>query len=296
MNTQQALPIVWPLNFFKSPRLIRALRQVLVVLQYVLLIFLSLTMLAPFIWMVSTSLKTQEYVLGYDLIPRSISLDSYRDLFDLMPMGRIILNSFFVAGVGTAGQVFFSAMAAYAFARIHWRGRNAVFMLFLATMMIPSQVVIIPQFVLVSKLGWVNSYAGLILPILFSAYATFLLRQAFLGIPNDLEEAAIMDGANHLTIFLRVMLPLVKPVLATLTLISFMSMWNMYLWPLFVARQEAYMTLPVALATLQGSATSLTQYNLVMAGAVISLLPILIVYLFAQKSFVQGAVISGIKG
>jgi ABC-type glycerol-3-phosphate transport system permease component len=149
---------------------------------------------------------------------------------------------------------------------------------------------------MISKLDWVNSYQGLILPTLFSAYATFLLRQAFLTIPRDLEEAAVMDGATHATIFFRVMLPLSKPVLATLTVFSFMAMWNSYLWPLFVAREEQYMTLPVALAALQGSNQSLTEWNLVMAGAVITLLPILIVYLLAQKWFVQGAVISGIKG
>lgn len=264
--------------------------------QYLLLIILALTMLVPFAWMVSTSLKTEEYVLRFDLIPQPASLDSYRELFDIMPMGRVFLNSLFVTVTGTVGQVLFSAMAAYAFARMQWKGRGVVFSIYLATMMVPFQVVVIPQFVLVSKLGWVNSYQALILPSLFSAFATFLLRQAFLTIPRDLEEAAIMDGANHLTIFWRVMVPLCKPVLATLTVFSFMSMWNSYLWPLFVARQEKYMTLPVALATLQGNNQSLTQWNLVMAGAVITLLPILIVYLFAQKWFVQGAVISGIKG
>ncbi len=264
--------------------------------QYLLLIILALTMLVPFAWMISTSLKTEEYVLRFDLIPQPVSLDSYRELFDIMPMGRVFLNSLFVTVTGTFGQVLFSAMAAYAFARMQWKGRGVVFSIYLATMMVPFQVVVIPQFVLVSKLGWVNSYQALILPSLFSAFATFLIRQAFLTIPRDLEEAAIMDGANHLTIFWRVMVPLSKPVLATLTVFSFMALWNSYLWPLFVAREEKFMTLPVALATLQGNNQSLTQWNLVMAGAVITLFPILIVYLFAQKWFVQGAVISGIKG
>jgi multiple sugar transport system permease protein len=246
--------------------------------------------------MVSTSLKAEEYVLTYDFIPRPASLDSYRELFDIMPMGRIFLNSIVVTVVGTVGQVLFSAMAAYAFARMQWPGRNAVFTVYLMTMMIPAQVVIIPQFVLISKLGWVNSYQALIVPALFSAYATFLTRQAFLTIPRELEEAAIMDGANHLTLFLRVMLPLSKPVLVTLSVFSFMALWNSYVWPLFVAREEKFMTLPVALAALQGSNQSLTEWNLVMAGAVIMLLPILIVYLVAQKWFVQGVVLSGIKG
>ncbi|NPV67959.1 MAG: carbohydrate ABC transporter permease [Anaerolineae bacterium] len=265
-------------------------------LQYTVLILMTLVMLIPFAWMFSTSLKTGEYILRTDFIPNPASLDSYRRLFEIMPMGRMVLNSVFITVVGTVGQILFAAMSAYAFARMKWRGRNTVFTLYLATMMIPYQVVVIPQFIMVSKLGWVNSYPALIAPSLFSAFATFLLRQAFLTIPNELEEAAVMDGANHLTIFWRVMLPLVKPVLATLTVFTFMSIWNAYLWPLFVARKQEFMTLPLGLATLQGSNESLTEWNLVMAGAVVTVLPILVIYLFAQEWFVQGAVISGIKG
>jgi multiple sugar transport system permease protein len=194
------------------------------------------------------------------------------------------------------GQVLTAAMAAYAFARMHWRGRQSLFMLYLATMMIPSQVTIIPLFILIRRLGWMNTYWALIVPSLFSAFATFLLRQFFMSIPRDLEEAAFIDGANHFTVFWRIVLPLSKPVLATLSVFGFMALWNSYLWPLFVARREEMMTLPVGLAQLQGSSTSLTQWNLVMAGAVITVLPILLVYLFAQRWFVQGVVLSGIKG
>lgn len=274
----------------------RAGKALLTGLQYALLIAVALIMLVPFAWMVSTSLKTEEYILRTDFIPNPASFDSYIRLFEIMPMGRMIFNSFFITVTATVGQILIAAMAGYAFARMKWRGRNVVFALYLATMMIPYQVVVIPQFVLVSKLGWVNTYQALILPSLFSAFATFLLRQAFLSIPAELEEAAIMDGANHLVIFWRIMLPLSKPVLATLTVFAFMSIWNAYLWPLFVARKEEFMTLPLGLATLQGSNQSLTEWNLVMAGAVITVLPILVIYLFAQKWFVQGAVISGIKG
>jgi multiple sugar transport system permease protein len=296
MNAKTELQTAPPVSIEQAPARARFLRPALVSAQYLLLIVLALTLLVPFAWMISTSLKTEQYVLSYDFVPRPASLDSYRELFEIMPMRRVILNSLFVTSVGTFGQVLMAAMAAYAFARMRWRGRDTLFMLYLGTMMIPGQVVIIPQFVMISKLGWVNSYQALILPVLFSAYATFLLRQTFLSIPRDLEEAAVMDGATHLTIFLRVMFPLSKPVLATLTVFGFMALWNSYLWPLFVAREEQYMTLPVALGVLQGNNQSLTEWNLVMAGAVISLLPILIVYLLAQKWFVQGAVISGIKG
>jgi len=273
-----------------------AAHVILTGLEYALLILMAMVFLVPFVWMVSTSLKTEEFILRTDFIPNPASLDSYVRLFDVMPMGRMFVNSVFVTVTATAGQILFAAMSAYAFARMRWRGREMVFGLYLATMMIPYQVVVIPQFILVSKLGWVNSYPALILPSVFSAFATFLMRQSFLSIPVELEEAAIMDGANHLTIFWKVMLPLSKPVIATLTVFAFMGIWNAYLWPLFVARKEEFMTLPLGLATLQGSNQSLTEWNLVMAGAVVTVLPILVIYLFAQKWFVQGAVISGIKG
>ena len=273
-----------------------AARGLLAGAEYAVLIVMALVFLVPFIWMVSTSLKTEEFILRTDFIPNPASLDSYVRLFDIMPMARMVANSVFVTVTATVGQILFAAMSAYAFARMKWRGRDLIFGLYLATMMIPYQVVVIPQFILVSKLGWVNSYQALILPSVFSAFATFLLRQAFLSIPVELEEAAIMDGANHLTIFRKVMLPLSKPVIATLTVFAFMGIWNAYLWPLFVARKEEFMTLPLGLATLQGGNQSLTEWNLVMAGAVVTVLPILVIYLFAQKWFVQGAVISGIKG
>jgi len=187
-------------------------------------------------------------------------------------------------------------MAAYAFSRMEWRGRNTVFTLYLMTMMIPSVVLVIPQFILVRSLGWVNSYQSLIVPALFSAFGTFLLRQSFLGLPKDFEEAAFIDGANHFTIFWRIILPLSKPALATLAVFSFMGLWNAYLWPLFSARKPDVMTLPVALATLQAGPRALTEWNMVMAGAVVTVLPILIMYLLAQRWFVSGIVSSGIKG
>ena len=302
MNVKQAVANAFPSTRTASQqegvtdRTHSATRILLAGLQYALLIIMALVFLVPFIWMFTTSLKTEEFILRTDFIPNPASLDSYVRLFEIMPMGRMVANSVFVTVTATVGQILFAAMSAYAFARMKWRGRDIVFGLYLATMMIPYQVVVIPQFILVSKLGWVNSYQALILPSVFSAFATFLLRQSFLSIPVELEEAAIMDGANHLTIFWKVMLPLSKPVIATLTVFAFMGIWNAYLWPLFVARKEEFMTLPLGLATLQGSNQSLTEWNLVMAGAVVTVLPILVIYLFAQKWFVQGAVISGIKG
>ncbi len=267
-------------------------------LAYLSLVMLALVMLIPFIWMVSTSLKPVEYVLRAEpqFIPDPLSTNSYTDLFKLMPVDRMLLNSALVSVVGTAGRVVVSAMAAYAFSRLEWRGRNLVFVLYLLTMMVPRQVTLIPQFILVRELGWVNTYQGLILPGLFSAFGVFLLRQSFLGMPRELEEAAFIDGANHLTVFWRIVLPLSRPALATLSVLSFMEYWNSYLWPLFVARKDVFMTLPVGLAKLQGGPRALTQWNMVMAGAVITVLPILIAYLLAQKWFVRSVTLSGIKG
>lgn len=266
--------------------------------QYTLMLLLVAVMLLPFAWMLSTSLKQQQYILETppQLLPNPASFDSYVALGEKIDLGRTFFNSAFVAIVGTVGQIIISAMAAFAFARIQWRGRNTVFVLYLATMMIPSVVLVIPQFVLVRSLGWVNSYAALIVPAMFSAFGTFLLRQSFLGLPKDFEEAALVDGANPLTIFWRIVLPLSQPALATLAVFSFMGLWNSYLWPLFVARRPEIVTMPVALATLNAGPRALTEWNVVMAGAVVSVLPILVVYLFAQRWFVRSVVSSGIKG
>jgi multiple sugar transport system permease protein len=268
--------------------------------QYAALIVLGAVMLIPFLWTISTSLKAEEYTLRLppQFIPQPVSREAYDILWSRMDVPQVMFNSAFVTLVATAGQVLVSALAAYAFARLVWRGRNTVFLLYLATLMIPTQVIIIPQFVLIHRFHWVNTYYALIIPVLFNAFGTFLLRQSFLTLPRDLEEAAFIDGANHFTIFWRIVLPLSKPALATLTVFNFMGLWNSYLWPLFVARKEEIMTLPVALAGLAGTSRyqGPIEWNVVMAGAVVSILPILLIYFLAQKWFVRGVVLSGIKG
>jgi len=185
-------------------------------------------------------------------------------------------------------------MAAYAFARMRFKGSNALFLVYLATLMVPFQVTITPLFILMRYLGWTNTYQGLILPCVFSAFGTFLLRQFFLTIPRELEEAAFVDGASRWTVYWRIILPVSKPALASLGVLSFMGSWNAFLWPLLVVRDMDMMTLPVGLATLHGR--WLTQWNLVMAGTVITVVPMLAVYLLAQQYFVKGVVLSGIKG
>ena len=256
----------------------------------------AISMLIPFIWMLSTALKSDQFILSMppQFIPDPLTTESFTRLFELYPMFRIFGNSLFVAIAITVGQLITCSMAAYAFARMRFRGSNIVFLLYLATLMIPSQVTITPLFILMRNLGWVNTYQGIVAPGVFSAFGTFLLRQYFLTLPRELEEAAFIDGANHWTVFRHIILPLSLPALATLTVFAFMEAWNSYLWPLFVARDIEIMTLPVALATLHGR--YLTEWNLVMAGSAITILPMIIVFVLAQKYFIRGVVMSGIKG
>jgi multiple sugar transport system permease protein len=266
------------------------------VLLYALLVIGGLAMLFPFAWMVSTSLKPDVAVFRTppQLIPKPFQPSNYSTVVHIFPVWRFLINSVLVAVISTTLQVGTSAMAAYAFARLKFRGSGVLFMLYLTTLMVPFQVTIVPLFVEMKYLHFVNSYPGLIVPSIASAYGTFLLRQAFLSLPAELEEAAFVDGAGHWTVFTRIALPLVRPSLATFAVLSFIGSWNSFLWPLVIISSQNLMTLPVGLSNLQGE--HLTAWNLVMAGATISVLPILLVYLVAQKQIVRGFVLSGVKG
>ena len=283
-------------TFPGRPRSLTAAKQVSRGVIYLLLIISAGIMIIPFLWMLSTSLKGTQYILDPvpQLIPNPVVTDSYARLFDLYPVGRWIFNSLLVAALATGGQLLSCSMAAYAFARIRFRGSNVIFLLYLATMMVPFQVTVTPLFILMRNLGWVNSYQSLILPQIFSAFGTFLLRQSFQTIPRELEESAFLDGASHLTVYRSIILPLARPALATLAVFAFMGSWNAFLWPLFVVNDPELMTLPVGLSLLRGR--YLTEWNLVMAGSVITIIPMLIVYIFAQKYLIKGFVMSGLKG
>jgi multiple sugar transport system permease protein len=263
---------------------------------YVVLVPAGLFAIVPFAWMLSTSLKPNDRLLAIppELWPTGANLESYQRVWAAFPLPQFFVNSLIVAIGVTLGQLVTCSMAAYAFARLRWPGRELVFLLYLATLMVPFQVTVTPLFILMRYLNWVNTYQGLIAPGVFSAFGTFLLRQFFLTLPRELEEAAFLDGASHLTVFRRILLPLTGPGLATLSVFAFMGAWNGFLWPLVVVKDQRLMTLPLGLATLQGQFT--TEWNLVMAGAVITVLPMLILYLFAQRTFQKGVVLSGLKG
>lgn len=292
MRNAASLPTAVPAIAATRPR---SAARLLPAVRYAMLGLAGATMVIPFLWMLSTSLKAPGTALTVppELIPRPPTLESYRRVAETVPLVRIFANSLLVTALSVAGQLATSAFGAYAFARMRWRGRDALFALYLATLMVPSQVTITPLFIVVQKLGWIDTYQGLILPGITSAFGTFLLRQAMLGVPREYEEAAFLDGANHWSVFRHVVLPQVRPALATLAVFATMASWNSFLWPLLVTNDERLMTLPVGLALLHGRYTS--EWTLIMAGAVISVLPIILVYLAAQRAFVNGVLLSGLK-
>jgi multiple sugar transport system permease protein len=265
-------------------------------LLYVVLTVGAAAMLFPFAWMVSTSLTSDAnlFVTPPQLIPSPAQPQNYSRVADLYPVLTFLKNSLLVAAVSTALQVLTSAMAAYAFARFKFRGSNLLFYLYLATLMIPMSVIVAPLFIEMRYMGFIDTYPGLILPGIASAFGTFLLRQAFLTLPRELEEAAFIDGASHWTVFRKIVLPLSGPTLATFGIFAFMASWNNFLWPLVITNSLNMMTLPVGLSNLQGQYS--TAWNLVMAGSVISVIPIVIVYIAAQRYVVRGVAMSGIKG
>jgi multiple sugar transport system permease protein len=250
----------------------------------------------PFFWMVSTSLKERGALLAVPVqwIPEHISLAAYAKLFTLFPFGRAVFNSAFLSVSITVITLLSAAMAAFAFSKIEFKSREGIFRAYLLTLMIPGQVTLIPMFIVMNRLGLVNTYQGLILPCIFNSFAIFMLRQQMLTIPNDYLDAAVMDGASNWYLFIRIVLPLSSSILATLGVLTFMGTWNDYFWPLIMISDKNKMTLPLALSQLNGQYTS--EYNVIMAGSLLSMLPIIALYLAAQKYFKTGLQLGGLKG
>jgi multiple sugar transport system permease protein len=261
---------------------------------YAALVLGSLIMLAPFLIMVVVSLFPNEAFMTRQFSLDQVTLANYAETFRVVPFGRYFLNSTIVTVSVTVGQILVSSLAAFAFARLRFRGREALFLLYLATLMIPAQVTLIPNFLVIRNLHWYDTYMALIVPGLFSALSTFLLRQYYRGIPLDFDEAARMDGASSLRIWWQIIVPLSGPVLATLAIFVFQGVWNEFLWPLVVTTSENMRTIPVGLAAFVGQYS--TAWDLLMAGSVIALLPVLVIYVLGQKWFVQGIALSGMGG
>ncbi len=268
------------------------------VLAWVLLSVLGVLWLVPFLWMVSNSLKSLAEIYSFPptFFPEQLRWWNYRDAWNAVPFGRFFANSLIVSLGTTAGVLLTSSMAGYSFARLRYPGRDKLFLAYLATMMVPFPVLIIPLFILMGRIGLVDTLIGLVLPAAFSAWGTFLMRQFMLSIPRELEEAARVDGASYWRIFVQVVLPLCRPVLATLGIFTFLGSWNEFLWPLVMISSVQNKTLPLGLTMFQSQAAVETPWHLVMAAATFSVLPVLLVFVLGQRYYVRGIATTGVKG
>lgn len=265
---------------------------------YALLVIIAIFVLMPMVWMLSTSVKpkAQWFLPEIHWIPLTFTWDNYTQILDnpRLPIVRWFINSTLIATTSTLLILALDSLAAYAYARMEFRGRSALFALLLATLFLPGIMFLVPNFLLIVRLNLLNQYAGVIAPGLAGVFGVFFLRQFFESIPKELEEAAQIDGASTLQTFYHVVLPLAKPALATLSVITFLASWNDFLWPLLILRERERLTLPPGLRTLQGAYTS--EYGQMMAGAAIVAVPVLILYLFMQRYIVESVATTGLKG
>jgi len=252
-------------------------------------------MISPFLWMVLSSFKTvgDMFNIPPTILPERWAFEVYVYMWDTAPWLLYFWNTSKITVLVILGQIVTCSTAAFAFARLNFKGRNVLFLIYLGTMMIPFQVVMIPVFQIVSFFGWINSHASLIVPGIFSAFGTFMLRQFFLSIPKDLEDAAKIDGCSYPMIYYEIIMKNSKPALMTLVIFTFMGTWNDFLRPLIFLRRSELWTLTLGLARFQG--TYVTQWNQLMAGALITMIPVLVIYIFAQRYFIEGIVMSGLK-
>lgn len=264
---------------------------------YALLIFGAIVMLLPFLWMVSTALKpeTSIFVLPPEWIPSNATLFNFEQAWEIAQLPRGFLNSAFIAITSTIGEVFFATLAGFAFARMSFPGKNRLFGLLLATVTIPGVVTLVPAFILFTRLGWVNTWNPLIIPVLFGTpFAIFLARQFFATLPAELEDAGKVDGANWFQIYLLIFLPLARPIIATLFVLGFIARWNDFIGPLIYLRSVELFPVPLLLARLDSMYEQ--NWTLLMAGSTLALLPILILFFFLQRYFVESVALTGIKG
>ena len=272
-------------------------RTVQLLLLYGALLGLASLLLAPFAWLLSTALKAESadlFAFPPQWIPDPIVWSNFAKAWDILPFIRYLYNTFYIAIATVLINVFLSSMTGFALARMHFRGRQFILYAVLATTMVPFQVLLIPLFIVTLKLGLVDSYAGVILPVAVNAFGIFLLRQAFSTIPKDLEDAARIDGCSDWHIFSRIMIPLVKPALATLAAFTFVSQWNDFIWPLIVLKNRDLYTLQLGLASLQGVFG--VNWRYISAASIIALVPTVLFFLFTQRFFTKGMTAGAVKG
>jgi multiple sugar transport system permease protein len=261
-------------------------------------LFLSTALLAiltasPLVWMISAAFKQPAEIFNSSLIPQHPTLENFRYVFTQLPFIRYILNTFFIAGTITVIALFFHSMAGFAFARLNFPGRDLIFLSIFSTFLVSLPVIIVPLLILVQRLGMVNNYAGLIIPAIFNAFGIFLLRQFYLAIPGELQEAAIIDGASYWSIYWNIMLPLSRPILSALAVFFFLANWNAFLWPLTITTNQDLWVVQVAIASFQNQYSA--SWNYIMAASAVVALPTLLLFLFFQCQLVESIKTSGLK-
>lgn len=263
---------------------------------YILVTIVALVMVIPFVWMVATSLKGPDEILSATptFMPKAWRWQNYLDAFSMVPFARFYWNTIFVTVCRTIGQLVIASLAAFAFARLNFPGRNLLFVLVLAVMMMPGQVTLVPNYVMLKYIGWLDSYEGLIIPSLFSAFGVFLLRQFYMTIPQDLFDSATLDGCNPLRSYWHVALPLSRTALFAFGVLVVMWAWNDFLWPLIITNRTEMQMLSVGIAYFQGQYVS--NFAIMMAASTIATLPMVIVFLLAQRQLLEGITLSGLKG
>ena len=265
------------------------------VLIYTALLAIAWCWLFPIAWAVSGSLKSGGEISEPILFPAHPRWSNYTEVFTLMPFWRMFFNTVFYAGCITAGQVFFCSLAGYAFARLQFRGRDTLFVLYLGTLMVPLTVTVIPQFIIMRVLGWVDTPWAMIVPGLFGgAFGTYLMRQFFSTLPTDLEEAATLDGCSPWQIYWRVLLPHARPAVTVLAVLTWVNVWNDFLWPLLMIQRNSLATLTLGLVRMRGEYVA--RWPLIMAMSMLIMLPLVIIYAIAQRSFVRGIAVTGLNG
>ncbi len=262
---------------------------------HALLMIGAILMIFPFVWMFLSAFKTDADVFAYPprWIPSKWTLENFPKVFEMIPFGRYYFNSLVVTGIITFGQVFVAILAAYSLARLDFPGKIPVTILLLSTMIMPFEVTLIPTFLIIHKFGWIDTYQGLIVPFLYSGFSIFFLRQFFLTIPKDLEDAAKIDGCGYFRILFDVVIPNSKAAIGTISLFVFLTYWRSYLWPLVVTNSTEMRTLPVGLKYFVEEGG--TQYNLMMAAALMTIVPVLVVYIIAEKHLVKSTTLTGLK-
>ena len=269
----------------------RKLSQIALV---VILLLGGLLMIFPFVWMISSSFKRPQDIYSLSLIPPVFTLDSYRAVLQDTSYVRWFANSLVIASITTASVAFFDSLAGYTLAKFKFPGSMVIFILILSTLMVPTEMLVIPWFMMSIELQWTDSYWGVMFPGVISAFGVFLMRQFFMGVPNELIDAARLDGFGEFRIFWKIALPLVKPAVAALCIFTFLGNWNAYIWPLIVIRSEEMRTLPVGVAFF--SSENGARFDLIMAAATLATVPVIIIFLIFQKQIIKGIALAGLKG